>query len=281
MINRLQHVKPLVPPHPATAVAHATQPHDHGKLHQPEHGHGHFQGKHFRPGSGPARPVAPRARGPKSRISIKRPNNDDDNFDSYDPEENDLTAQEKSTKTSGEQKDDSQDSSDQQQKQQQRQAKWKIKAVAKSDSLEQISTGTAKATAPAALYRSFASAGAMQEHFASAALDAINNNKPGASIRSTVLPEMLATLQAIQKDKSLMKKTELSAIKEVLNKLSEPASPTNNSAAQDTYRRLLPLMLLRLGRRDTSASLNDSVSRLTRFINSLELTPHRTQTIAR
>jgi hypothetical protein len=289
MINRTQSVNPVVPQHPVTAVKNEEQYKDHGQLHQ--HSHGHFQGKHFRPGSGPPRQAGPRARGPTPRRSPRmRSSNEDESFDNYDPDEQDLAAEQKAAKPNGEQKEGSQDSSDQQQQQQQRQAKWKIKASpktspktsSKNQSVEQA--GATKVQTPVVLHRSFASAMSIQKHFAAAALNAINSSqheKPNLSIRSRILPEMLAVLLAMQKDKSLMGKVEFSTIKEELIKISQPVSSADNSPAQETYRRLLPLMLHSLGRHFTSTGIDGAISRLKAFHNSLGLINQRARAIPR
>jgi hypothetical protein len=285
MINRSQPVNPVVPKQPVIAVKHDEQPKDHGQLHQ--HSHGHFQGKHFRPGSGPPRQPGPRARGPTPRRPPRmRSSNEDESFDNYDPDEQDLAAEQKTAKPNSEQKEGSQDSSDQQQQQQQRQAKWKIKASPKTSSKNQSAeqAGATKVQTPVVPHRSFASAMSMQKHFAAAALNAINssqNEKPNLSIRSKILPEMLAVLLAMQKDKSLMGKVEFSTIKEELIKISKPVSSADNSPAQETYRRLLPLMLHSLGRHFTSTGLDGAISKLKVFHNSLGLINQRARAIPR
>jgi hypothetical protein len=286
MINRPPPVNPVVPKQPVIAVRQDEQPKDHGQLHQ--HSHGHFHGKHFRPGSGPSRQPAPRARGPAPRRSPRmRSSNEDESFDNYDPDEQDLAAEQKAAKPNGEQKEGSQDSSDQQQQQQQqRQAKWKIKASPKTSSKNQSAeqAGATKVQTPVVPHRSFASAMSIQKHFAAAALNAINGSlheKSNLSIRSKILPEMLAVLLAIQKDKSLMGKVEFSTIKEELIKISKPVSSADNSPAQETYRRLLPLMLHSLGRHFTSTGIDGAISRLKAFHNSLGLINQRARAIPR
>ncbi len=281
MMHKLPPVKPIVPAHPATGVAHDAKNHDQGNLHH--HGHGHFQGKHFRAGSGPLRPPPPRPRGPTSRQNIKsRAASENDNLGNSESDDNDLETQQKSVETHGEQKGDSQDSSDQQQQQQQRQAKWKIKAVAKSENAEQVQSHLAIAAAPPVPQRSFASAASIQNVFASVALGAINSKheQSNPSIRSKVLPEILAALHALQNDKLLMQKTEFSAIKEELVKLSKVVSPNSNSPAQESYRRLLPLMLHNLGRNRTASGLKSAISKL-EFFNSLTLAKPSTATVLR
>jgi hypothetical protein len=284
MIHRSQPVKPLVPQQPVNAIRHEDQHNKHDQLHQ--HSHGNFQGKHFRPGSGPARQPRPRPRGPTGRRSpTLRSTNEDDSFDNYDPEEQDLAADKKSVQTNNEQKGDSQNPSDQQQQQQERQAKWKIKAAPKNQSVEPSDVSAGQAVKPAITHKSFASRASIQKHFASAALGAINSvrhAKSDASIRSQILPEMLAMLEAIDKDKSLLEKMEFSDVKELLVKLSKAVSSAQNSPAQESYRRLLPLLIhSTLGRRRTSEGFDIAKSKLKVFINSMNLTAQQAQPLAR
>jgi hypothetical protein len=284
MIHRSQPVKPLTPQQPVNAIKQEDQHKNHGQLHQ--HSHGHFQGKHFRPGSGPARQPGPRPRGPTARKSpTLRSTNEDNSFDNYDPEEQDLAADKKPAQTNGEQRDDSQQSSDQQQQQQERQAKWKIKAAPKNQSVEPSGVSVGQAVKPAITHKSFASRASIQKHFANAALGAINSvrhAKSDASIRSQILPEMLAILEAIDKDKSLIEKMEFSDVKELLVKLSKAVSSAENSPAQESYRRLLPLLIhSTLGRRRTSAGLDIAKSKLKVLINSMNLTAQKAQSLAR